>query len=159
MIKEKVPMEVKNLLNPAFNSVILYYFIKSYNTSAKKSISYSILFVFLPLILHKSTREALPLRAKTKLHIWLKNNPQMLIDFAKRAKNMVRFTKEAILFGIDNKLIRIEHGRLIASETHINLPWEDNSECFQIKTKAEFLGKWLSNFEDSLIFSALGVRP
>ena len=57
---ENRPVEITHLLNPAFCAVLLHDSTRAYVEIINPGISYPLMFVILPLILHKATREEFP---------------------------------------------------------------------------------------------------
>ncbi|BDA67679.1 hypothetical protein CAL7716_018450 [Calothrix sp. PCC 7716] len=99
------PVEYANLFNPAFCSILLQNAIKGYQKEKKQGIPYPLLFLVLPLVLHISTRNALPKTTVTKLHIWLQKQPEVRVGFAERASYLVPYTKEALAFRMQTGII------------------------------------------------------
>ncbi|MHC5731680.1 MAG: three component ABC system middle component, partial [Nostoc sp.] len=98
---EQRPFEYANLLNPAFCSILLRNAIKSYHAQKKQGMPYPLLF----LVLHGSTRNALPKTTVTKLHIWLQRQPEARVGFGDRTSYLVPYTKEALAFGMQTGII------------------------------------------------------
>ena len=104
---KKRPVEYANLLNPAFCSILLHNAVKGYQQEKNRGMPYPLLFLVLPIVLHRSTREALPKRIVTRLHIWLQERPEVRVGFGDRSRDLVLYTKEAITFGMQTKIISI----------------------------------------------------
>ena len=64
--------EIAYLLNPAFCGRILYSSIKAYNEKTRKSFPFPLIYLILPLVLHKKTR--ININSKTKFHNWIQDN-------------------------------------------------------------------------------------
>ncbi|MDU2065924.1 MAG: three component ABC system middle component [Sporomusaceae bacterium] len=157
---EERPIEVANLLNPAFCSVLLYQAIKGYRQEAKTNMPYPLLFLILPIVLHKSTRESLPRSIATKFHAWLEQNQNQKISFAARTRQMVFYTKEALTFGMKQGIINIDNNGLIVSKNISKLKTTKTSEVYQCSQRALFLGRWFSKAGDiTTIFMMWGICP
>ncbi len=58
-----------NLLNPAFCGEVIRRTIWGYNSNSEnEKIPFSLLSLILPIVLHKDTREKMPLRSSTYFH-------------------------------------------------------------------------------------------
>ena len=101
------PIEYANLLNPAFCSILLQKAIRGYQKQKQQDMPYPLIFLVLPIILHSSTRQVLPRDTRTKLHIWLQRQPEVRAGFSDRAKNLVPYAKEALIFGMQTGIIDI----------------------------------------------------
>ncbi|MFA5331269.1 MAG: three component ABC system middle component [Methanoregula sp.] len=93
---ESRPIEIKNLLNPAFCGELLLNTMTSYQVTAKKNFPFALSFLTLPIILHASTRHTIPI--KQDMYSWIQENPGIKIGFADRTKQLVPYTKEALSF-------------------------------------------------------------
>ena len=130
--------EIAYLLNPAFCGRILYTTIRAYNEKSHRAFPFPLVYLVLPLVLHKETRAIIS--SRTHLHIWVQQNPQLLIDFPRRASELIPITNEAVEMLLQT--------RKIISEI---------AECL---TKCAHIARW---FEDAgkveNIYISLGVRP
>lgn len=156
------PTEFAHLFNPAFCSVILQGAIRSFETEQKQGMPYALIFLVLPLVLHKSTRQVLPKTTRTKLHVWLHDQPQVRIGFSERTRSLVPYTKEALAFGIYTGIISLDdHGKLTWVRNRVGtLPWAGNTEPAECHSKAKLTGRWLAQSgEAATIYTMWGVRP
>jgi hypothetical protein len=97
--------EIAYLLNPPFCGRLLYTTIKMYNEKAKKPLSFPLIYLVLPLVLHKETRSHI--NSRTKFHLWIQKNPDLLIDFPKRTRDLVPITNESIEFLLQTGLVKL----------------------------------------------------
>src|SRR5689334_21046467 len=102
------PFELANLLNPAFCSLILYEAISAYQKKNMQGMPYALAFLILPVVLHRQTRNALPVSTNTNIHPWFQNNCEVRVGFAQRVRSMLPYTREAIIFGLQSKIIQID---------------------------------------------------
>mgnify|MGYP000535543387 FL=1 len=65
--------EIAFLLNPAFCGRILYSTIKTYANNSHRALPFPLIYLVLPLVLHKSTREKI--NSRTQLLVWIQNIP------------------------------------------------------------------------------------
>jgi hypothetical protein len=158
---EKRPFEIANLLNPAFCSLLLGDSIAAFQKENEEGMPYPLSFLVLPLVLHEATRETFPKTTQTKLRVWLKNYPEVRFMFVERTRQLVPYTKESILFGMQKRTISVnEKGNLISKKRLENLPWPNQSEPAICREKSKFLGRWFAlTGNASTIFIIFGVRP
>lgn len=153
---------VANLLNPAFCGEVLRRSANSYNKTTNTNFPFAFSFIILPILLHKATRDRMPKTTRSYLFAWVEDNEDLFYNFSLRAKQMVPFTKEAILFLIKNELVEIDgKGQLIVTPKRIKkYSGEDLEEVNTILKKSEMLGKWLShNSSINSVFSFFRITP
>lgn len=164
---QKRPVEVRNLFNPAYCSKLIHDAIKGYSQQAKHGMPYPLLFLVLPVILHKSTREALPRSISSKLHVWLGNTPSARVGFAQRTRDLVSITKEGLSFGIDRGHISLSiEDRFISTGKQfrkLQRPIAENLselDVNEIERRALFVGRWFARAGSiSSIYVMWGIRP
>lgn len=159
---EKRPVEIANLLNASFCSILLKDSIAGFNQENTQGMPYALSFIILPLVLHKPTRECLPRIITTQFHAWLERNQEVRIGFAGRARQLVPYTKEAIVFGMEAGIITIAgNGRLaLGKKSLINNSWNSETEAANCRKKALFVGRWLARGgKVSTIFILWGICP
>ena len=154
------PIEIAHLLNPAFCSVLLCDCVHAFQTKVPLGMPFTLSFLVLPMILHKSTRESLPKTVRTKLHVWLQEKPQVRIGFAQRTRELVPYTREGLLFGLRSGNIVIDNDRLLVARSPSESKlWPDQEEPAVCRKKAQFVGQWLSQSGSvSSIFIMWGIR-
>ena len=94
---KRVP-EIAYLLNPAFCSSIIYHVILEYQKKAKRGFPFTLIYLILPIILHKSTRERIT--SRTNMVVWIQRSPDVLVGFSERAKSLVPFANESVEFDV-----------------------------------------------------------
>jgi len=153
--------EIAYSLNPAFCSRLLYNTISSYVTECNRAFPFPLVYLILPLLLHRKTREAIS--SKTQFINWIHNNEHLLINFAERAKSLVPIVNEALEFLLQSGHVifsanaELEICHLVKSLSKTKLAEEDVKDCIQ---KSEHVGKWFAKTgRVETIYSALGVRP
>ena len=105
----------------------------------------------------------LPKVVRTSLAAWINDNPLARSHIADRARTLVPFTKEAMMYGGLHGLFVLPGGAIAA-----NLEWtkriaadlKDSTDEVQFCAKrAEFVGKWLASSGSSgTVMAILGVR-
>jgi hypothetical protein len=140
-------IEEAHLLNPAFCCTVLTSTIIGYQTVQPDGIPFALTFIVLPLVLHKTTREALPRTTRTSMITWLDDNAELRIGFADRVINLKPYTQEAILFGDFHNWLNLDNGVCISSsKTYSNIDQilrklsDEPKECVR---RARVVGKWL----------------
>lgn len=153
--------EVAFLLNPAFCGRVLYSTIKTYNEKANRALPFPLIYLVLPLVLHKETRANI--NSRTQLQLWVQRYPQLLIDFPKRARELVPITNESVEFLLQTgNIILTPSGELEISPTLKSLSKtkfvdDEISECLK---KGEHIAKWfVAAGKAETIYIELGVRP
>ena len=153
--------EVAFLLNPAFCGRILYSTIKTYNEALHKAFPFPLIYLVLPLVLHKQTR--IGINSRTQLLVWTQKNSQLLIDFPQRARELVAISNEAIeLLLQTGKIILTPNGELEIAHTSRTLSKTKyvDSEIKECLIKAEHIARWFASAgKTETIYIELGVRP
>ena len=153
--------EVAFLLNPAFCGRILYSTIKTYNELSNRTVPFPLIYLVLPLVLHKQTR--VKISSRTQLLVWIQKNSQVLIDFPQRARELVPFSNEAIEFLLQTKKIILSpNGELEIAHTSRTLSKTKyiDPEIKECLIKAEHVARWfISAGKTEIIYIGLGVRP
>lgn len=145
--------EINYLLNPAYCGKIIYSVIKKYNDeSDNKFFPFSLVYLILPIMLNSNIEEvSFPRIRFSKL---ITDNPELFINFQKRAKDLVAITNETIEFLLSGKaLIFNEDATLECNNSIIK-----SSE--KIIKQSEKLGKLFALAgSENIIYLMLGVRP
>lgn len=155
------PIEIASLFNPAFCSLIIRDAINGYQSEQPVGMNYSLVFLILPIVLHKITRDKLPPAITVKMHSWLTQNKEIKVRFPSRVRGLLEITKEGLIYGIQAKLFILdENGNLKMSTNKAKPKWKSDSEPAVCSKKAQFVGRWLANAGDNkTIFHMWGVRP
>lgn len=152
--------EVAFLLNPAFCGRILYSTIKTYSKTSNRAFPFPLIYLVLPLVLHKQTR--ISISSRTQLLVWIQKNPQLLIDFPKRARELVPISNEALEFLLQTgKIILTPNGELEFSHTSCALSKTKyiDPEVKECLCKAEHIARWFASAgKPETIYIELGVR-
>lgn len=158
----KRPTEVAHLLNPAFSALLLRESVRGFTSLNSSGMPFPIVFLVLPLTLHRSTRAALPNSIGTKMHPWIEEHQHVQVGFVKRCTAIVEHTREGLLYGIGADLITFtENAHIRPTRTRLKrVDWPVDSEPAACREAANFLGRWLSRAGDTAtIFAMWGVRP
>ena len=153
--------EVAYLLNPAFCARLLYAAIKEYEAKSQKHFPFACVYLVLPLVLHKSTREKI--NSRTHLLQWIQNNQEILIGYASRAKDLVPITNEAIELLLHSGVVELDaNGMLgiVKGSRHLSKTKYLDQEITECIQKSEHVARWFVGAESvTTIYVSLGVRP
>jgi hypothetical protein len=154
-------LDVANLFNPAYCAGLLNKVASGYRSTLKQGLPYPLAFIAMPIVLHPTTTSLLPGTARSRMHAWLLENPEVIFGFGDRARSIAPFVREAVSFGVQNKVLKFgPSSTLVPLQLKEISLWERRSENSEITKKAQVLGKLLSQFNDvSTVFSLFGVRP
>lgn len=158
------PAEEGNLLNPSFCTLVLLHAVEDYSRTMPAGMPLSLAFLILPIVLHRPTREALPRRTSKALSSWLEEHEALRVTFAERAKALVPFVREAVLFGCAHGVLKFgEEGRLLVgvkprgTSRYASAVTEEVRECL---SRAQFVGRWIATAGTvPTVFALWGVRP
>lgn len=159
------PIEEANLFNPAFLCALVHEFLKDYEKAQKDGAPITLVVIAMTATLHRASRERLPNRTVTPLYGWLQENEDLLVGFASRAKNIVPYVKEAILFGMATETLAAGKGHdLLPGAKKATFPKSfvdmTTPEMKSIIDRAKFMGRWLSNSGSEIsVVAAWGVKP
>jgi Family of unknown function (DUF6521) len=158
------PREEAYLLNPAFSSSAIAAAISGYNSVKKEGTPFPLVFMFLPITLHRATRESLPPSVRTSLVIWLQENSITRVLFYERLVSLKPHTREALHFGLLSDWFFLADGGLVQTtktEKEINkivqMLDDEARECI---LRARFVGKWFASAGTPQTVMALwGIQP
>jgi hypothetical protein len=156
------PPEIAHLFNPAFCALLVREGVLGFLEVSPAGMPYPLVFLLLPIVLHKNTRESLPQTSRTKMHPWLQDHQEARVGFAERCAAVAAYTREAILFGARGSMLAFsQNGTIQAPRLRLRrLPWPHDSESAVCRERARFVGRWLATAGDTqTIFAMWGVRP
>jgi hypothetical protein len=159
---EKRPVEISNLLNPAFCGEVLRHCIIKYQADSSRPFPYSLLFLVLPIALHRKTRESMPTSARKQMHSWLMENQEIRIGFAERAKNLIQITRETVAFLLQVGTLRMNKQGFLIVPTYRprSISGQNIGEIHDCYKKAEIVGQWFSRVgSPATIYIMWGVKP
>lgn len=143
------PKEEAYLLNPAFCCTTLVAAVGGYSSMKEEGIQFPLVFMVLPIVLHKLTRDSLPPNTRTSMAAWLQENSSARILFYERLVSLKPYTKEAIQFGmLHNWVVSREGGLLKTTHSESDLSRvmrKLTAEARECVMRARFLGKWFAS--------------
>jgi hypothetical protein len=161
------PVELANLLNPAFCGFLVRSAVTSYTEVRPEGMPFALAFLVLPLVLHMNTRDALPASISTTLIAWLEAHPEVRVDFDARVRSLTAFTREAVIFLMHRRLItftdgamRLGSSELVGSQAAIDRMIRGSEETAACVRRARLVGRWLAQSGDAAtVYALFGVRP
>ena len=154
--------EIRFLLNPAFCGRIIYASVEEYRKRCGNDMPFPLVYLVLPLILHRYTREKILPGSKTNLIQWTQSNNDILIGFPARTRGLLETTDEAVEFLLcaglieiteDGCIKRIQRRRITETE----YTDEEIEDCL---SKVKYVSRWFADLSSiDIIFSCLGVKP
>lgn len=142
-------------LNPAMVAVVLAAAADGYARDAREAMSWPLAFLAAPLVLHKSTRQALPSRTSTHLPTWLSRNPLLHAGIAPRAVALRSTVTDGMRFGVRHGLLSLESGRLHGAAVSAK-----EAELRSLISSSTLVGRWFAKTgQPSTVFVLLGVEP
>jgi hypothetical protein len=153
------PQVVAAMLNPALIASVLASTAANYHREADQAFPWTLSFITAPLVLHRGTRQALPTSTRTHLVAWISRNPRIRAGFPPRAQGLVEFVREGIRFGLAQRVLTLEEGRL-TGQTRRPRSFVIPDELDDILRNARFVGRWFAKIDNTAtVFAVLGVAP
>lgn len=163
-------IEERNLLNPAFCAVILWFLAKGYHIEAnaldepQNQLPLTLAFVGSSFVLRGQTRRSLPTTIRTSLPSWVNEYPLHRSAVAKGVEVLRPFVREAIMLGAQQGLLNIVGTAVSANvnaQKRINKYLRQSTpEVQECASRAEFVGRWLMKCgTPSTVLSLLGMQP
>ncbi len=142
-------------LNPAMVATVLAAAAAGYRAGRQRTMIWPLAFVVAPLVLHRSTRQALPRSTATHLASWVSRNALLHAGFAPRARALAPTVREGLRFGLRHGVLTVEAGGLSGAVGRGRDP-----ELQQLLRSAQLVGRWLAKADQpATAFAILGVEP
>jgi hypothetical protein len=156
--------EERALLNPSFFSLLFWHAATGHMAEGGAGLPFGTGFLVLPMVLHRETRESLPKMVTTSLPVWLDDNPLVRARLAERARTLVPYTREALLFGGTRGFLTVSEDRVSAEQgwkRKISAELRRSSdEVRSCAKRADFLGRWFARAgSPATVMALMGVRP
>lgn len=162
---QKRAVEEANLFNPAFCAVLLAKTAEEFTKKTQQPMPFPLVFLILPVVLHRATRDALPGSTVSALLTWVQDHRDQLVNFSGRVQSLQAITREAILFGVQQETLAVADSgdiavgarRQSATEKRTGLFTDEARDCVD---RAGFLGRWFAAAgTPATIYSAWGIAP
>ena len=159
---ENRPIEIANLLNPAFCGEVLRLAVGEYVKARQAAFPYSLAFLVLPIVLHRATRESIRKGERRQLHVWMQDNQEVRIRFAERASDLVPVTRESIAFLLQVNALNMDAqaGLRVVAQRRSRASTEPRGEVADCYQKAINVGRWFARAgSPTTIYTIWGVKP
>lgn len=157
------PVDEASLFNPAFCGLCQAYACDGYETASGEGLPFAAAFMVLPILLHARTRRQLPKNTRTTVAAWIERNADLLPDFAIRCRSLIPYTREALIVGVREGILRIQDFQVHAIRFRKSAKFnsdeltEDTQQCL---SRAKFVGQWFSTARGiEPLMSMFGVCP
>jgi hypothetical protein len=155
------PLEVRNLFNAGFCGLVLLRGMQGFEEENPDGMPFSLTPLVLPLCLHKATREVIAKSPRSYLLKIIESNPEVLIGFADRTRDMLPFTLEALGIAMQYGCFDVtQDGRLKTTGGRVRRSVTGTSETISCQRVARILGKAFARIADRVtIYTSFGIRP
>lgn len=155
------PFEERNLFNPAFCAVVLAAAVREYERVSGKPMPYSLTLLVLPMCLHQASREQILENKRRSVLRVFALRPDLLVDFAERARALVQYATEAFALLASKDCIKVSYdGGISLIPRRVSpqpLNTEDADSC---RTAAIVLGREFAQINDRVtVYTSLSIRP
>ncbi|MGW5216149.1 three component ABC system middle component [Streptomyces sp. NPDC004051] len=150
------PQAVAAFLNPALVGAVQAVIAHEYALKRNRAMVWPLALVLPVLVLHRSTREALPPSIRTHLPTWVARHPALLAGFGARVDSTLPVLREGLRFAIRYGLIRVGDG--VVQAAPVSMRGVDG-ELREVLKAARLVGKWAATVDQpSTLLALLGVR-
>ncbi len=157
------PVEEARNFNPAFCGELIARTVGEYHMARAEPLNIAIVFLVVPLTLHRQTRDILPRRASTAFAGWIADHNAHLAEFPGRVHQLRPVSREALLFSLRNEVIAVEEGGLVPGAKKIartSRPSPTTDDVSEARSAAALIGRWFgSQGMDASILQGFGVAP
>lgn len=156
--------EEANLLNPAFLATLIDSAAGGYRELAASALPWPLVFLALPAVLHKQTRESLPRNVRSSMAGWVRAHPLEVREISERMPSIRGTVSEAVVFGLVHGTIVRDGAGLLPGRRARRRPSEPRREPTEdftsCATRARFFGRWCAvSGSTATVFALWGVRP
>lgn len=146
------------MLNPAFLSVAIAAAAIGYQRETDEPMPLPLAFLVAPLVLHRQTREQLPIRINSHLSKWVMSNPVIAAGFGSRARILVEPVREGLRFGLRTGALHLDEEGLAGRLRSKRMP--TTGDVAIVYRKSTFVGRWFSQLDTpTTAYALLGVTP
>jgi hypothetical protein len=158
---DRRPFETRSLFNPAFCGLLLARAISGYEEIGPQGMPFSLSLLILPLCLHKYSRDVIAENSRGYLLKTVESNPQLLVDFAGRAHDLLPYSLEACGFLMERRCVAVsDDGRLRTLPGRVRKSVSGTHESISCQRVARVVGKEFARISDrATVFMTFGVRP
>ncbi|MEV4997208.1 three component ABC system middle component [Streptomyces niveus] len=150
------PQAFAVFLNPALVGAVQAVMAREYELKRGRAMAWPLALVLPVLVLHGSTREALPSSTRTHLPTWAARNPGLLAGFGARVQSTLPVMREGLRFALRHGLIQMESGAVSSAPVPAQ---RAEGELQELLKAARLVGKWAATVDQpSTLMALLGVR-
>lgn len=154
------PPEIASLLNPAFCAEVCRRVVHAHAGRHRGPFPPPLLYLILPLLLHRKTREEIGERSRQKMHAWLLEHSDLRVGFADRVRRSAPSTLEALSFLVCTGAAHLDPSGLILrgyAPTSVSGRHDDVAEIYK---KSAVVGRWFADAgETESVYTMWGIRP
>jgi hypothetical protein len=155
------PFEERNLFNPAFCAVVLAAAIREYERVSGKPMPYSLTLLVLPMCMQLASREQILENKRLSVLRVFALRPDLLVDFAERARALVQHATEAFALLASKGCIKVgDDGGISLIPRRVSsqpLSTEDAERC---RAAAVVLGRDFAQINDRVtVYTSFSIRP
>ena len=157
--------EARHLFNPMMCGVLLREAVNAHVRLCGKGMPFPETFLVLPIVFHKALREELTGYISTKMKVWLAEHDYYLLDFPRRAKAFVPYTRSGLAMACHLGILAFEQSDLILGDTRLRRQRGSvfpvaNDEVLALKRTAKYVGRWFAHTGGpEAILSSWRIRP
>jgi len=155
------PFEERNLFNPAFCAVILAAAIREYQRVSGKPMPYSLTLLVLPMCLHQASREEILQNKRQSVLRVFALRPDLLVDFAERARAMIQYATEAFALLASKDCINVgDDGSISLVQRRVSPQLLSTDDAERCRAAAIVLGRDFAQIHDRVtVYTSLSIRP
>lgn len=154
------PEQAAAILNPAILAATIAWCARRYENDRGEPMPWELAYLVAPLVLHRSTREAMPATTTTHFAAWTTSHAGVLAGFAGRARAFTPYVREGLRHGVRAKLLSIDDDGLISAAIPATAKAVKDTERAAIIRAAGIVGVWFARSGSSAnVFIQLGVKP
>ena len=155
------PFEERNLFNPAFCAVVLASAIREYERVSGKPMPYSLTLLVLPMCLHLDSREQILENKRLSVLRVFGLRPDLLVDFAERARALVQYATEAFALLASKDCIKVgDDGGISLIPRRVSPQPLNTDDAEKCRAAAVVLGRDFAQINDRVtVYTSLSIRP
>jgi hypothetical protein len=149
--------------NPAFCSLILRFFVEGYMRGDANGLPLPHVLLPLPIVLSSDLNGLFAgTNATTGLLTWVGRHPEVTIDLRKRVGSSASYSREALLFGLTQRILGMnQNGRIVTESRGLvrRVTFNASDERNRFVKNARKFGRWIADVRSiETVFSCLGLN-
>jgi hypothetical protein len=148
------------MLNPAVVAVAIAAAADRYEDFSGEPMPWELIYLVVPMALHRDTREALPARVSSHPANWVTEHAVLQAGLPARASGLAPYVREGFRFGLRTGAIAIVQSGRLSGTLERKLEREAAGDLPLIVTASAFLGRWFAHIgTPATVFALFGVAP